>query len=541
VRSRAPLGARRRARFAAAKIGRKARADAPHRVGPIVALGAVRRHASGIAVASGVIAPCRSNVTGVSRLAPPSRLITSKGTGMRTSHVYGWLALAGISVIAACSGASPTSDPVVPGSPTPSSTSTSTSGTGGNGDGGATTMGDAAPPPSSTTAPTTPSPPSSGTIGFHLLLGVAGSDTPGDSITLDGDNYTDLMMSNFIAGVMYGHLIKAYSPGMTFDADYLYGSIFAQLLQENLATEDYVSTSSLLDPSPDQQAVMGEGQGGPYQINNYAADMVYGSYQPQGYSLINYVTIQKNIGYAFADAATQYTKDTPAPFNDKYFGPMLTAYFHFNDYVALQRIGPVGGYMPAWEPDYDDALATFESLPNNFLEIVLNAAYNQGYYGPLVSSYSRLGATATTATLTSVDSYASVWGMSDTYQQYPYQVRYYLDQIYDNPIPTTSPSVTMTPSNHVNFGMAGLSDVFGAVFAKLAYVDPSAGYSTIDPSKATAAFASASSLAGVASDAALDLSQAADRAKIFAILDGAITNLETTLGTSFIARSTTAL
>ncbi len=348
-------------------------------------------------------------------------------------------------------------------------------------------------------------------------------------------------MSNFVAGAMYGHLIQAYSPGMVFERDYLYGSLFGQLLQENLATEDYVSTSSLLDPSPDQQAVMGEGQGGPYQINNYAADMVYGSYTPQGYSLVNYVALQKNIGYAFADAATQYTKVTPAPFNDKYFGPMLTAYFHFNDYVALQQIGPVGGYMPAWEPDYDNALTTFKSLPNNFLEILLNAAYNQGYYGPLVSSYSQLGATATASTLSTVDSYASVWGMSDTYQQYPYQVRYYLDQIYDNPIPTTSPSVTMTPTNHVNFGMAGLSNVFSAIFSKLAYVDPSSGYSTIDPSKADAAFASASSQAGVASGAALDLSQAADRAKIFSILESAIANLETSLGTSFIARSTTAL
>jgi len=455
---------------------------------------------------------------------------------MRRTHVYGWLVLAGLSALGACSSASPSGDPLVPGSTTPTSTGTSTGAPTAGSDGGAPPTGDAAP-----ALPSTPSPPSTGTIDFHLLLGVAGSDTPGDSITLDGDNYTDLIMSNFIAGVMYGHLITEYTPGMTFNADYLYGSLFGQLLQENLATEDYVSTSSLIDSSPDQQAVMGSGQGGPYQINNYAADMVYGTYAPAGYSLINYVALQKNIGYAFADAATQYTKSTPAPFNDKFYGPMLTAYFHFNDYVALQQIGPVGGYTPAWEPDYDDALATFESLPGNFLEILLNTAYNQGYYGPLVSRYSQLGATATPATLATVDSYAAVWGVDDTYQQYPYQVRYYLDQLYDNPIPTTSPTVTTTPSNHVKFGMAALSDTFAAVFAKLAYVDATAGYETIDPAKATAAFASALTAAGVASDAALDLSQATDRAQIFAVLEGAISTLESSLGTSFMARSTTAL
>lgn len=404
-------------------------------------------------------------------------------------------------------------------------------GTGSTGDGGVD-----APPSISPTSPA-----SSGTISFHLLLGVVGSETPGDSLTLDGDGYTDLIMSNFVAGAMYGHLVQTYSPGMLFDRDYLYGSIFAQLLQENLATEDYVASSSLIDPSPDQQAVMGAGQGGPYQINNYAADMVYGTYSPAGYSLINYVAVQKNIGYAFASASTQYTKPTPAPFNDKLYGPMLTAYFHFNDFVALHEIGPIGGYTPMWEPDYDEALTTFKTLPGNFLEILLNTAYNQGYYGPLVSSYSKLGSTATAQTLATVDSYASVWGIDDTYQQYPYQVRYYLDQLYDNPIPTTSPTVTTTPSNHVRFGMAELASTFAGVFGKLAYVDPAAGYVSIPSAQADAAFTTALAQAAVDASAALDLSQAADRAQIFAVLDAAIAALEKSLGTDFTARSTTAL
>jgi hypothetical protein len=412
----------------------------------------------------------------------------------------------------------------------------------GTGDTGApstsTEGGDEGAPP---TPPGTPAPPTSGTIGFHLLLGVAGSDTPGDSLTLDGDGYTDLIMSNFVAGAMYGHLIQAYSPGMVFERDYLYGSLFGQLLQENLATEDYVASSGLIDSSPDQQAVMGAGQGGPYQINNYAADMVYGTYSPAGYSLINYVAVQKDIGYAFASAATQYTQDTPAPFNDKLYGPMLTAYFHFNDYVALQQIGPVGGYTPMWEPDYDNALATFKALPGNFLEILLNAAYNQGYYGPLVSSYSQLGATATAQTVAKVDGYASVWGIDDTYQQYPYQVRYYLDQLYDNPIPTTSPTATTTPNNHVHFDMSALASTFSGVFAKLAYVDASAGYVNISASQAGGAFTTGLSQAGVAASASLDLSQATDRALIFTVLEDAIVALEKSLGTSFTARTTTAL
>src|SRR5205085_10853671 len=103
-----------------------------------------------------------------------------------------------------------------------------------------------------------------GTVHFHLLLGVGNAQ---DSLALDGDNFTDLIMSNMIAGVMYGHLIQEYAPvpGIQFNKDYLYGSVMSQLLQENIATQEYQSSSNLLDPGADQQAVMGTGQGRPYQ------------------------------------------------------------------------------------------------------------------------------------------------------------------------------------------------------------------------------------------------------------------------------------
>jgi hypothetical protein len=379
---------------------------------------------------------------------------------------------------------------------------------------------------------------SSGTIGFHLLLGVSGSDTPGDSLPLAGDGYTDLIASNFVAGVMYGHLIEKHTPGIQFDADYLYGSIFGQLLQENLDTELYTSTSSLIDSSPLQQAVMGAGQGGPYQINDYAADMVHGTYAPQGYSLINYVAVQKNIGYAFASAATQYEQATPASFNDKFYGPMLTAYFHYNDYVALHAIGPEGGYTPQWEPAYDDALADFEKLPESFLDVLLNVAYNQGYYGPLVTSYSQLGATATAATVATVDGYGMAWGVNDTYQQYPYQVRDYLDQLYDNPAPMTG----IVPDNHVVFRVSGLGSIFASVFQTLAYVDAaSSQYGFISAAQANAAFDAALIATGTSSAGTLDLSNAAQRAQIFALLEQAIATLETNLGTDFTATTLVGL
>jgi hypothetical protein len=388
----------------------------------------------------------------------------------------------------------------------------------------------------STSSPPPPPPPPAITpdsLNFHLLLG---SGSAQDQILLTSGNYTDLILSNIIAGVMYGHLLQTYDPGIQFNKDYLYGSIFGQLLQENIATEYYVDTSSLIDPSSDQAAVMGAGQGGPYQINNYAADMVSGSYAPAGHSLINYIAIQKNIGYTMATAATQYTQPTPPSFNNKYYGPMLAAYFHYNDFVSLIVTGTgANGWITPWQPAYNQALANFKTLPNNFLDVLLNVAYNQGYYGGLVGSYSSLGATATAATVASVNSYSSVWGVQDTYQQYPYQVRYYLDQLYDNPIPTTSATTFATPLNHVPFSVASLENVFSNVFQTIAYVDSSGASTYISAVQAQTAFNTALTQAGVASTGALDLSSSADRAQTFSLLEYAISDLESNLGTNFSA------
>jgi hypothetical protein len=380
-----------------------------------------------------------------------------------------------------------------------------------------------------------------GTIKFHLLLGDGSAQ---ETLSLSGGNYTDLIMSNIIAGVMYGHLIQEYAavPGIQYNKDYLYGSIMAQLLQENIATEDYVSSSNLIDPSSDQQAVMSVGQGGPYQINNYAIDMVAGSYTPAGHSLINYIAVQKNIGYTMANAATQYSHVTPPSFNNKYYGPMLPAFFHYNDMVALNVTGKGQyGWTTPWEPAYDEALANFVTLPNGFLDVILNAAYNQGYYGTLVPQYSAEGATATESTVATVNSYSSVWGSSNTYAQYPYQVHYYLDQMYDNPIPTTSPSTVTTPANHILFNVSTLEGVFSNVFQTLAHSNGTSTAQFFTAAQAQTAFNSALSQHGVSSSASLDLSNASNRATIFAVVDSAIGNLESTVGMKFNATTTSQL
>jgi len=386
--------------------------------------------------------------------------------------------------------------------------------------------GNGAVPGSATQAVTT-----TGTLHFHLLLG-AGSAT--DSLVLDGGNYDDLILSNLIAGVMYGHLVTSRYPGIQFNKDYLYGSLMGQLLQENIETEAYTAGQDLIDPSPAQQAVMGVGQGGPYQINNYAVDMVSGTYAPQGHALIDFVALRKNIGYSLAGAATQYRKATPPSFNNKYFGPMLAAYFQFNDLVAMDSIGKgAGGWQTPWEPALDNAMIRFRTLPGAFLDILMNAAYNQGFYGQLLGSYCLLGESATAATVASVDSFAPVWGSTDSYRQYPYQVRYYLDQLFDLPTPTTSPAALVVPDNHLAVPMGTLGAVFSQVCQTLAHLNAAGQEVCLTSAQADGAFQAGLASAGVASTATLDLASAPDRGAIFTLLEGAIASLETSLGFHF--------
>jgi len=154
-----------------------------------------------------------------------------------------------------------------------------------------------------------------------------------------------------------------------------------------------------------------------------------------------------------------------------------------------------------------------------------------------VSSYSVEGSTATAATVATVNSYASVWGVDDTYQQYPYQVRYYLDQLYDNPAPVTG----VVPNNHVLFGVGWLGGIFASCLGTLAYVDATSAYVYVTPAQTNEAFAAAVTKVGVSSGATLDLGNAADRAQLFALLEEAIAGLETSVATDFSARTLTGL
>jgi hypothetical protein len=361
---------------------------------------------------------------------------------------------------------------------------------------------------------------STGTIYYHFDLPIKSPQQAQDSLNLAGDNYTDLIMSTYVGGALLGRNLNELYPGLQFDKNYLYGTLWGQLLQENIETSLYVAGQPLIDPSPLQQAVMGVGQGGPFQINNYDVDLVYGSYTPQGFALLDYVAIQAGIGFTFQQAPTQWRDPTPPSFNDKYYGPELAAFFHTNDMRSLTQLGTTD-YSPA--PKFTPCLQQLVNVPDPPLDVIINYAYNQGFYGGLVDQSTRACAQNPAAFSKKYSSLANAKG--DSYHQYPYQVRFYLDEMYN--------TSTFRPrtDNHLYFDTTELGYVFENVIGSLAYIDGSGVYEPIPQSTALAAYAAA--LASAGNPASLDLSTAAQRAVIFSILDGALLGTEQSLGAQF--------
>ncbi len=366
-----------------------------------------------------------------------------------------------------------------------------------------------------------------GTIYFHGYVPTTSSSSFQDNMVLDGDKYTDLIMSNYIAGVLLGYNITKIFPGINFDKDYIYGSLMGQLLQENFQTQDYLSTTNLIDPSPNQVYLMGVGQGGPYQINGFYWDMVGGNYSPSGYSLINYVAIQKNIGFTMAEQPNQKNLVVPPIFNNKYFGPILAAYYIFNNFRSLLAINKIAT-NPI--PNFNKCITLLANIANNPLDIIDSYAYNQGFYGGLLNQ-----ATTDCVKMTSKDflnkynnfsNAGSTSGQNiNTYLQYPYQVRFYLNEFYNMSL--LNLNVT------VSFSIQQLRSVFVSVFGYLAYIDQNNNYTVIPSNKSGAAFDLALSKLNIPSTATYNLSDNSQRSTIYSLLENSIKNLEISLPNDF--------
>ena len=382
----------------------------------------------------------------------------------------------------------------------------------------------------------------SGKLYYHFGFPVTSLGT--EYIDLSNPVYTNLILSNYVAGVLYGHMLQESNnvPNFTSEQKYLYGSLFAQLLQENVATESY-DGGDFINSASTRANLLKPGQGGPYQINNYSV-RIPAVGVPGAAGLINYTALQAQLGYTISDQDTgsQTHKTGPQELDNVYFGPIAAAYFHYNDWNSLQISPPA---------NWAACLANLKAGNFSYLDMIMNADYNAGQQSDILKTYVELcsspGSYATE--VAGIDDYSlsdSAYinlfaGLSNalpssyvgkTFVVYPRQVRFYLDQLYsDNAALKTS---GYTVNNQFAVTLQNVRSVFAQSMAKLAYVPVApGGYSYITINQADAAFDSALASNNTVAVTSIRFASQADLDIMYKVLDAAFTNLENSLNFQF--------
>ena len=395
----------------------------------------------------------------------------------------------------------------------------------------------------------------SGTIYFDTnpLPPVFGS-TNYTAIDLSTVKIADLLISNYVAGALLGRLVSEQYPGVVFSRDYLYGTLLAQLLNENEApaspTPYYDNSTNWINPLSTRYSVMGgptaatPGTGGPYQINNYGIRNAVG-----GLGLVNYTALQQGLGYTMEqqDANCQYYPAlTPDSMDSKYFGPLAAAYYSFNDiFAAKQYQDPNSAPINICLKNLNQANITAQSA-NNIFDVLLSTLYNSGITSSITTRIEAICAaispspspTQLAALQALVDYtlnptlYSAATGISSSIDvqhfDYARDARFTLDQLY-NQVPTTKlPGFVNNRS--VSLNAQDIATVFANAFGTLSYVNSAGKYGYIASEDSTKAFAAALTTTGLTMGSFLNISNSpTDRAKFFDLLDAAIINLEKSL------------
>lgn len=391
-----------------------------------------------------------------------------------------------------------------------------------------------------------------GTLYFHLNLPMGSGNV--ETINLS-NNFTDLIISNYVSGAVLGNMIRTTYPKINFNRDYIYGSLWGQLLQENINTASYLNNTDYINSLTEQKSLLAAGQGGPYQINDYSKRLE----NSKGLGLINYVAIQKGLGFTVAaqDDNSQTNKPGPLSLDHKYFGPLAAAYFHFNDInrIALNNAETWGPQYKYYTSCMNNIAASKSAGDNtyNIYDMILNAAYNAGTYSTIINDYFRIcagmyGSGIESQQITSIGNYS----ISDTQYQtaigtkeaagstfilYPRQIRIYLDQIYHK---QTFPSAAFDGNAQIVLTTADIQNVFINVMRDVAYQHDNA-YTYISTTDATNAFKSALTAVGANANTSYNLAIAGDKTKFFDLLDKAVAQIATNLKFNFAAVTQTTI
>ncbi|WP_108649889.1 chitin-binding protein [Dongshaea marina] len=398
--------------------------------------------------------------------------------------------------------------------------------------------------------------PTENVIVHHVTFHYSDNQKSIDLFNLGTPYANTTIISNLIAGVMYGHLLHEKHPTLEFNKDYLYGSILGQLLQEGGLGDEVINTE--FNPDAATQAInnpskktsyLTSGQGGPYQINDYAKRLPDNNPNDGSLGLINYDAVRTTLGYSINDQDNliQTNKTGPDALDDIYFGPMATAFYHFNDLNRMQTLASNSWYkyqakwLQCFNNINDPSLANTNG--DRLTDVVMNVVYNAGSYSTPLESYLDVCDSENTNALAHLNDYnldpmdyRDAIGSKDkdrgkdTYYRYTRQVSFYADQLYGKDLSPYNLKVT----NDIQFTLDNIRSVFIKVMDQLSYKDPASGeLQLITQSQAKTAFAQAQKALIDTEVNKFQINNKASRQQMFTLINESISNLEKSTGSPF--------
>ncbi len=375
---------------------------------------------------------------------------------------------------------------------------------------------------------------------YHFVFPYTSSQQTIDTTYLLGSDHTTLIMSNLVAGVLYGDMLLQTDPKLQFNKDYLYGSLYAQVVQESGITgyaDPSASGMGYIDAPGYRSQLLGAGEGGPYQINDYAKRLADGR-TDKGYGMINYVATQRALNFTVEDqdSGVQTGKQGPEILDNLYFGPIAAAYFQFNDFIRMGANSSSSTKAGWYQCITNIENGKFSNGSDQYMDMLMNALYNAGpnqdptmrYIAICANPANSQAALAAMSDYTlDQDAYNQAIGAdaSGTFVLYPRQTRAYLDELFGS-------SNKGLPSTQINisFTMAQLQTVFANSMTTLGYTNAAqTTYTLITAAQANTAFTKALSDNGISVSTTIHLNNSNDRNKLYAVLEEALANLETTL------------
>ncbi|MFC4893138.1 chitin-binding protein [Pseudofrancisella aestuarii] len=361
---------------------------------------------------------------------------------------------------------------------------------------------------------------------YHTSFPIKDNDLSIDHFTTNTDSANTIIMSNIIAGVMYGYLINKKYPDIKYDGDYLYISILGRLLEKSglekqLINKDFELDdidASIHEPSYMKQ-LLNLGQSGPYKLKDYAKRL------PQkdtigALGLRNYDAIAKVLGYSIEDQdnGKQSNSKVPETLENIYASPMITAFYNFNKLNEIQILSSEKGQKENGQYKYNKqwnrclGKMRKSEVPNTFFPTIMNIIIDSGAKSSVLEPYLNicnnhkfLARSAYNAmndlTLGSYE-YQKAIGVkkidnnNTDYYEYSRQMSFYMSQILN--VSVNMGKNLYLVDNFIIFDLDRLKQVFSMSMSKLSYKDNKDVLQYISQDEANKAFDQAKKLLGLA-------------------------------------------